>query len=323
VSLGTAVGTERGRSTLRFLALPADAGVDGRSVQAGRVLEWIDRAGFACAAAWSGSYCVTAYVGDVHFARPIRVGDLVEAEARVISTGRTSMQVLVTVATADPTVGDSVRATRCLLVFVAVDEERQPTPVPPWLPASLAELDLTDRGRQRVAARSRIRSAMEAAAYTEAGTAPRLLLRFLAQPTDVNWGGTVHGGTVMRWIDEAAQACATGWTGRPTVGVYAGGIHFHRPIPIGSVVEVESRILHTGPHSIHLATHVRSRAATGGEATLTTQCMSISVCPDQDGSAAAVAPIPLVSDEDVRLDRHARELTAMRAELEAIGDDED
>jgi 4-hydroxybenzoyl-CoA thioesterase len=259
----------------------------------------------------------------VHFAQPIRVGDLVEAEARIISTGRTSMQVLVTVATADPTIGVYVRATRCLLVFVAVDDERRPKPVPAWLPASVAELDLTDRGRQRIAARSRIRAAMEAEPYTESGTAPRLLLRFLAQPIDVNWGGTVHGGTVMRWIDEAAQACATGWARRPTVSVYAGGIHFHRPIAIGSVVEVESRILHTGPHSMHLATHVRSRPVTGGDAALTTQCMTISVRPAEDGSAAAVPPLPLVSDEDLRLDRHARDLVAMRAELEAIGDDGD
>ena len=322
MSLAAAVGTERGRSVLRFLALPAEAGVDGRSIRAGHVLEWIDRAGFACAAAWSGSYCVTAYVGDVHFGRPIRVGDLVEAEARIISTGRTSMQVLVTVSTADPTVGVWSRATRCLLVFVAVDAQRTPTPVPQWTPGSVAELDLIERGRQRIAARTRIRAAMEAEAYTEAGTGPRLVLRFLAQPSDVNWGGSVHGGTVMRWIDEAAQACATGWTRRPTVGVYAGGIHFHRPIAIGSLVEVESRVISTGPHSLHVATHVRSAPVTGGEAALTTQCMTIAVCPDEHGAAGAVAPIPLVSDEDVRLDRHARALVAMRAELEAIGDEE-
>jgi 4-hydroxybenzoyl-CoA thioesterase len=320
VTLGATVGTDRGRTTLRFLALPAEAGVDGRSIQAGHVLEWIDRAGFACAAAWSSSYCVTAYVGNVHFTRPIRVGDLVEAEGRIISTGRTSMQVLVTVANADPTVGTYTPATHCLLVFVAVDADRTPRPVPQWTPSNVAELDLTDRGRQRVAARSRIRAAMEAEAYTGAGTAPRTVLRFLAQPADVNWGGTVHGGTVMRWIDEAAQACATGWTRRPTVGVYAGGIHFHRPIAIGAVVEVESRIIHTGPHSLHVATHVRSRPVTGGPTALTTQCMTISVCPDEDGTAGAVDPVPLVSDEDVRLDRHARALVAMRAELDAIGE---
>ena len=48
-----------GRVTLRFLAAPTDLGYSG-SVDAGRVLEWIDKAGYALAAAWSGRYCVTA-----------------------------------------------------------------------------------------------------------------------------------------------------------------------------------------------------------------------------------------------------------------------
>lgn len=33
-------------------------------------------------------------------------------------------------------------------------------------------------------------------------------LRFIAEPTDVNFGGKVHGGTVMKWIDQAGYACA-------------------------------------------------------------------------------------------------------------------
>ena len=57
----------RGREqTLRFLAAPTDAGYLG-NVSGGRVLEWIDKAGYACAVGWSGRYCVTAYVGNVHF----------------------------------------------------------------------------------------------------------------------------------------------------------------------------------------------------------------------------------------------------------------
>lgn len=36
---------------------------------------------------------------------------------------------------------------------------------------------------------------------------------FLAQPTDVNFGGKVHGGMVMKWIDQAGYACAVSWSG--------------------------------------------------------------------------------------------------------------
>ena len=79
---------------------------------------------------------------------------------------------------------------------------------------------------------------MKEQSYTEAGTALERTLRFLAAPSDVNWGGKVHGGTVMRWIDEAAYVCAAGWNRGPTIAVYAGGVRFYRPLLIGSVVEV-------------------------------------------------------------------------------------
>ncbi|HOI03251.1 MAG TPA: hotdog domain-containing protein, partial [Dermatophilaceae bacterium] len=85
-----------GQVTLRFLAAPTDAG-QGGSVSGGRILEWIDKAGFACAAGWSGRYCVTAYVGNIDFHRPVQVGDLVEVSAQLVLTGRSSMTIVVDV----------------------------------------------------------------------------------------------------------------------------------------------------------------------------------------------------------------------------------
>ena len=41
--------------TLRFLAAPTDAGNSG-NVSGGRVLEWVDKAGYACAVGWAGTY---------------------------------------------------------------------------------------------------------------------------------------------------------------------------------------------------------------------------------------------------------------------------
>ena len=40
----------------------------------------------------------------------------------------------------------------------------------------------------------------------------KVVFRFLAEPTDVNFGGKVHGGAVMKWIDQAGYACAAGWS---------------------------------------------------------------------------------------------------------------
>ena len=104
--------------TLRFLAVPTDAGFSG-SVSGGRVLEWIDKAGYACAVGWAGTYSVTAYVGNVRFSRAVKVGDLVEATAQLIHTGRSSMHILVTVRSGNAR-DRLLEATKCLMIFVAM-----------------------------------------------------------------------------------------------------------------------------------------------------------------------------------------------------------
>ena len=63
-------------------------------------------------------------------------------------------------------------------------------------------------------------------------TGPRkVTLRFLAEPGHVNFGGKVHGGAVMKWIDQAGYTCAAGWTGEYCVTLYLGGLHFLRADP--------------------------------------------------------------------------------------------
>ena len=54
-----------------------------------------------------------------------------------------------------------------------------------------------------------------------------ITLRFLAEPTDINFGGQVHGGVAMKWIDQAGYTCAAGWSGQYCVTVYVGGIRFY------------------------------------------------------------------------------------------------
>ncbi len=90
----------------RFRVEPADVGIVG-FVDGGKLLEWIDNAAYAAAAHWSGRYCVTASVGNIHLDRPISVGELVEVHASLVYTGRSSMHILITVYSSDPTRGQS------------------------------------------------------------------------------------------------------------------------------------------------------------------------------------------------------------------------
>jgi 4-hydroxybenzoyl-CoA thioesterase len=298
--------------TLRFLAAPTDRGYSG-VVSAGRVLEWIDKAGYAVAATWSGRYCVTAYVGNVQFRRPVPVGDLVEVTARIIHTGRSSMHIDVVVASSDPRIGVRTETTRCLVIFVAVDDDGRSVEIPAWTPSTPEEVNAEDSAVRRIALRSRIEEAMAAQRYSDEGMAPRETLRFLAAPTDVNWGGKVHGGIVMRWIDEAAHVVASRWSqGLRNVAVYSGGIRFYQPLFIGDLVEVDARLIHTGASSMHITVHVRSRDPRVETARLTTHCLTVFVNLDDAGQPTHFPPWVPSNDEDLALDAHAIELARLR-----------
>ena len=115
-----------------------------------------------------------------------------------------------------------------------------------------------------------------------------ITLRFLAEPSTVNFGGKVHGGTVMKWIDEAGYACATSWSHNYCVTVFIGSIRFHRPIMIGDLVEVEARLAYTGNTSINISVEVRSGDMKGGQMTKTTECLIVFVAVDSHGRTLPV-----------------------------------
>jgi acyl-CoA hydrolase len=117
-----------------------------------------------------------------------------------------------------------------------------------------------------------------------------ITLRFLAEPGTVNYGGKVHGGTVMKWIDEAGYACATRWSKRYCVTVSVGSLRFQRPILIGSLVEVEARLAYTGTTSMNIAVEVRSGDLKTGHMELITECLVVFVALDLDGK-----PLPAPS----------------------------
>ena len=133
--------------TLRFLAEPTDVNFGGK-VHGGAVMKWIDQAGYTCAAGWTGAYCVTIYLGALHFLGPIRVGELVELRALVIRTGRTSLDIAIDLYARDPKSRERRRTGHCVIVFVALDTDGRPSAVPPWTP----ETDL-DRALEAYAVR--------------------------------------------------------------------------------------------------------------------------------------------------------------------------
>lgn len=144
-----------------------------------------------------------------------------------------------------------------------------------------------------------------------------VVMRFLAEPGDVNFGGKVHGGAVMKWIDQGAYACAVGWSGQYCVTVYVGGIRFYKPIRIGHLVEVTAKLIYTGNTSMHIAVDVRSGDPRHGRYSQTTHCIMIFVAVDDDGQPVPVPKWNPVTDADKNSENYAKRLMELRKTIEA------
>ncbi|CAH0991277.1 hypothetical protein SIN8267_01379 [Sinobacterium norvegicum] len=139
-----------------------------------------------------------------------------------------------------------------------------------------------------------------------------ITLRFLAEPQDVNFGGKVHGGAVMKWIDLAAYACAAGWSGRYCVTAYAGGIRFVAPIHVGNLVEVEAKVIYTGSSSMHIALEVCASDPKSLNKRLTTHCIVIMVAVDESGEKVQVPKWQPETEKDIKQHDTAIKLMDMR-----------
>ncbi|MDQ3161167.1 MAG: acyl-CoA thioesterase [Pseudomonadota bacterium] len=149
------------------------------------------------------------------------------------------------------------------------------------------------------------------------GRQRNLTLRFLAEPADVNYGGKVHGGVVMKWIDQAGYAAAVGWSGRYSVTVAVGGIRFVAPIGISDLVTIKATLVYTGTSSMHFAVDVRARDPMADETgRLCTHCVIVFVALDDAGKPVEVPSWEPVCEEDRRLSEYATQVMALSKDIE-------
>ncbi len=139
----------RSRTEMTEYVLPQHANALG-NVFGGQIMAWVDLCAAICAQRHSGHIAVTAFVDDLNFEKPVRVGEVVRLEAIVLATFRTSMEIEVIVEGEDSLTGRRWPCVNALLTFVAIDDARIPTRVP----ALLLDTDET-RASQEAGARRR------------------------------------------------------------------------------------------------------------------------------------------------------------------------
>ncbi|RME42341.1 MAG: acyl-CoA thioesterase [Chloroflexi bacterium] len=120
---------EESRTFMSQLMMPTDANPAG-NVHGGTIMKLVDTAGGICATRHARRPVVTVVMDTMTFLQPVYVGHLVRLEAQVNWVGRTSLEVGVKVTAENVLTGDITHTSSAYLVYVALDEAGQPTPVP-------------------------------------------------------------------------------------------------------------------------------------------------------------------------------------------------
>ena len=104
----------------------------------GQIMAWIDITGAVAARRYTRRAVTTVCVDNLNFIAPAYLNDTVVQEARVTWAGRTSLEVRVD-SFVEQLDGSRAMVNRAYAVFVALDDEDQPAPVPPFAPETEEE----------------------------------------------------------------------------------------------------------------------------------------------------------------------------------------
>jgi acyl-CoA thioesterase YciA len=122
-----------------------------------------------------------------------------------------------------------------------------------------------------------------------------LAIKAVMMPRDTNPYGTIFGGVVMSYIDQAGAVGAHheirrgGWPDQPIVTVGMKSVEFHRPVFVGDVVSFYTRVVRVGRTSITM--HVSVEADRGGQDLKLTEAEVTYVAVKLDGDGRAPVPI--------------------------------
>lgn len=122
-------------------------------------------------------------------------------------------------------------------------------------------------------------------------SASRITLAMMMQPEHGNFHGNVHGGWIMKWVDEAGALACMRHSQRRVVTVAVDQMIFRQPIRIGDLVTLNAEVSYVGRTSMEAEVHVTSENPITGECTHTNTAYLVYVALDENGQPCAVPPL--------------------------------
>mgnify|MGYP000630711130 CR=1 FL=1 len=129
-----------------------------------------------------------------------------------------------------------------------------------------------------------------------------LIMSELMMPDTANFSGNVHGGELLRLLDQVAYSCASRYSGNYCVTLSVDKVLFKEPIHVGDLVTFYASVNYTGRTSMEIGIRVEAENIQTRTVRHTNSCYFTMVAM-KDGKPVAVPPLALQTEQQIL--RHA------------------
>jgi len=146
--------------------------------------------------------------------------------------------------------------------------------------------------------------------------AHQLTMTVLMTPDTANFSGNVHGGTILKLLDQVAYACASRYAGRYVVTMSVDQVVFRQPIHVGELVSFLAAVNYTGRTSMEVGIKVVAENIRTQEVRHVNSCFFTMIAVDDDRKPVAVPPLRPFGPDELRRYQEAEARKELRLQLE-------
>jgi len=144
----------------------------------------------------------------------------------------------------------------------------------------------------------------------------QLSMTILMTPDMANFSGNVHGGTILKYLDQVAYACASRYAGHYVVTLSVDQVMFRQPIHVGELVTFLASVNYTGRTSMEIGIKVITENIREKLVRHTNSCYFTMVAVDDKGQPMQVPPLQIRTEEERQRFEGAKQRRALRQEME-------
>jgi uncharacterized protein (TIGR00369 family) len=144
----------------------------------------------------------------------------------------------------------------------------------------------------------------------------QLTMTVLMTPDMANFTGNVHGGTILKLLDQVAYACAARYAGRYVVTLSVDQVNFLQPIHVGELVTFLAAVNYVGTTSMEIGIKVVAEDIRSKVVRHANSCFFTMVAMDDDRKPVAVPPLAPSTPDELRRHEAAKLRKQIRREFQ-------